>query len=278
MSTKESKLKEYFDSIKEFSDYPSGERYCAYEFSKLPCLGEVFKGFDIRSIAREGNTFDKARNVMRWVEDSTSYDGGSPLGPALADKIIEFGIVEKNPINCANRSILFCDALVSLGIFAMPVNLQHRSFLPQKGVLAGSCHCHVIAQVWLPEENHWAAFDPSFGTYFTDNSGEKINISEMLILEHHQEKILSVDNKTGKETQNGSLCTRIGLFELSIFPGNGYQYRYDWNQQLILAPESYIDVVKRTADDEGWNPWRNRLINNKKINIEALAGEPVWVD
>lgn len=268
-------LRKYFTSLRRFNDYPTGEDRFIYEFSRLPQLIDIFAEFDLTEIAGNGDTFSKARRIMQWVDDNTSYDGGSPLGPALPDKIIDFGIREKNPINCANRAILFCNALVSLGIFAFQITLQHRPYLPRKKKLDDSCHCHVITQVWLPEKQCWAAFDPSFNTYFADRRGNNVSVPQMVRMEHSRHKIISIDNKSERPTKNGSLCTRIGLFDICISPGNDFSWCNNFAAQLHLLPESYVKMLETTdSAGDGWENWRKNMINCRKMKITDLEGEP----
>lgn len=273
-----SDLNPYFNNIEAFGNYPVDPTGFTYAFSHLPQLGEIFSGLSLAETAGDGDTLMKARRVMQWVADYTTYDGASPLGPARPGKIIKFAIEEKKPINCANRAILFCDALVSLGIFAFPVNLQHRPYLPAESRLGDSCHSHVIAQVWLPERGCWAAFDPSFNTYFTDSAGDPVSIPAMLRMQRTDDKARSVDNLTGEPTENGALCTQIGLFDVSVFPGNDFTYRYHWDELVFLVPRAYLDIVAKSAPDDGWEVWHNRLLNSRKISMADLEGEPRWVD
>ncbi len=271
-------LHEYFTSINTFTAYPQGAPACVYTFSRLPQLAELFAPFDLPAVARAGDTFTRARRILQWVADSTTYDGASPLGPARPDKIIRFAIEEKKPINCANRALLFCDALVSLGIFAHPVNLEHRPYLPAQERLGDECHSHVIAQVWLPEIGAWAAFDPSFNTFFTDESGACVGISAMLTMRRTASPARSVDNATWEATASGSLCTQIGLFCISILPGNDPDGRRRWDDLLFLVPPAYLEAVSRTEADEGWAVWQRRLLTNRKLTLQDLTGAPRWAN
>lgn len=279
-------LKDYLTSLQHFQDYPAGEKQFQYEFVRLPQLQEIFAPFRLDAVAGDGDTLSKARNIMQWVADQTSYDGGSPLGPALPDKIIDFGIREKNPINCANRSILFCDALVSLGIFAHPVNLEHRPILFKlfgKRKFGDSCHCHVIAQVWLPEESCWAAFDPSFNTFFSvkhDNTSafHPVSVSGLAMMRETWQDLRSIDNTTGKPAEGEALCTKIGLLDLSVFPGNDFSYRYHFDQTYHLIPQAYLENVQTLKDDDDWEGWAERILHAPKITIDDLEKQPKWKD
>lgn len=271
-------LHEYFASINTFTDYPQGAPTCVYTFFRLPQLAENFAPFTLTTIAGKGDTFTRARRILQWVADNTAYDGASPLGPARPDKIIRFAIEEKKPINCANRAILFCDALVSLGIFAHPVNLEHRPCLPEQKRLGDECHSHVIAQVWLPEIGAWVAFDPSFNTFFTDEAGACVGISAMLTMQRTTSPARSVDNATGEITANGSLCTQIGLFCISILPNNTPDGRRRWDDLLYLIPTSYLAAVETREASEGWEIWQRRLLANRKLTLQDLTGRPCWTD
>lgn len=90
-------LSDYLTSLELFRDYPVGEKRFVYRFVKEPEVVEVMKPFRIEEIAGDGDTFSKARKVMQWVADVTQYDGASPLGLAMPEQIIEFGIQKKQP-------------------------------------------------------------------------------------------------------------------------------------------------------------------------------------
>ena len=271
-------LQAYFDSISAFTDYPAGTSGFTYAFSRLPELTETFAQFDLPAIAGQGDTLARTRRILQWVADCTAYDGASPLGPALPAKIIRFGIEEGKPINCANRAILFCDALVSLGIFAHPVWLEHRPCDPHTRRPADECHCHVIAQVWLPECGAWAAFDPSFNLCFTDSTGRPISIPAMLTAQRQGTPVCAIDNRTGKPTADGTLCTAIGLLCVSVITGNAFVYRYKWVNLHYLTPAAYLSVLAEAPTDDGWAGWQTRILHNSVLCMDDLNSAPHWID
>lgn len=190
----------------------------------------MFAEYPLSELAGNGSTMSKAQRIMQWIADNSKYNGASPLGPSLPDKILEFGFKQKNAINCANRSILFSDALISIGIFAFPVFLQNRT--------NGCCHVHVIAQVWLPEYNKWGIFDPSFNTYYV-HDGSPLDVPTLASLVRKNEKYHIISNETGKTTDVGRECTKIGLVDISILPGNDLKYRYHFDELYHFVPKSY---------------------------------------
>ena len=245
--------KQYFSSLNKYADYPMGCEGTQYLFTQSQVLSDVFAKYALQDIAGSGSTLSRARNIMQWVADHSRYDGGSPLGPSLPDKILEYGFEQNNPINCTNRAVLFSDALISLGIFAMPMFLNH--FVSERG----ETHCHTIAQVWLPEFNSWCAFDPSFNTYFLYNN-KPIDVPSMALLLRKNKSFQAISNETGKSTRNGTLCTKIGLMDIFILPGNDFRYRYHWDEMLHFIPESYLTEKQITAKIVGFS-----MINKKPV-------------
>jgi hypothetical protein len=254
-------------SLNKYSNYIVGtSKKCIYKFEKLPELDNAFCGYNIEQIVGDGTTFQKARNIMQWVADNCNYDGNSPLPPSLPTKILDYAFRENKPINCANRAILFSDALVSIGICALPVWLIHNYTLKKDGDITG--HCHVIAQVWLPELLCWAAFDPSFNTFFMYND-KPISVPQMAVNSRKKCKFMSIANETGKTTEKGLLCTKVGLMSLEVFPGNNFKWRYDWNEILSVAPVSYIEHLTKIG-------YYNKNIKTAQIALNDLTGAPVF--
>lgn len=271
-------IRDFLKSIQKFADYPAAESNFQYKFSRMLHLNDVFAQFNFAEIVENGDTASKARRVMQWVADNTAYNGGSPLGPALPDKIVEFGIHQKNPINCANRAILFCDILVSLGIFAFPITLQHRPYLFRKKQFADEYHCHVIAQVWLPEQKCWAAFDPSFNTFFCDKNGDDVSAAKMVQMIRRRQKIISIDNTTNGLTNRGSLCTRIGLLDISVSVGNDFTERHGEENQAHLLPKSYVRLIEQVAfADSKWSQYNSTIVNSEKISLQDIDKAPRWL-
>ena len=277
-------IKDYLDTLKMFRDYPVGEKRFVYRFVKQPEVTEVMKPFRIEDVAGDGDTFSKVRKVMQWVADVTQYDGASPLGLAVPEQIIEFGIKEKQPINCLNRAMLFCDALYAIGIFAFPVFLGGCPYLEKEKRFADDGHSHVIAQVWLPERECWATFDPSFNIYFVTYEGRffkrkarPVSIGEMAREITKKGKIATFDNRTGWGTKNGFLCTQIGLFRIAVFPGNDLNYRKSYasfDKQLTIVPQSYMECLMSVGGD--LQGWKEKLVKAPKITLNDLEGEPEW--
>lgn len=271
-------VKDYLKSIRKFADYPVSDSGFSYRFSRVPQLNITFDPYNFSEIVEDCDTLTKSRRIMQWVADNTAYNGGSPLGPALPDKIVEFGIHQKNPINCANRAILFCDILTSLGIFSYPITLQHRPYLFSKKQFSNECHCHVIAQVWLTERACWAAFDPTFNTFFVDKKGVNVGIAKMVQMARTKQRIISIDNKTNELSNNGLLCAYVGLLDISVSVGNGFTERNGQENQVHLLPKSYVRLIERVAfADDKWSQHNSTIVNSVKISLADIDKAPKWI-
>ncbi len=248
-------VKTMYENLSKYTDFNLGETVEYYRFTRSEALSDMFAEYSLREIAGNGDTMSKARRIMQWIDDNSTYNGASPLPPSLPDKILEYGFKQNNPINCANRAILFSDALTSIGIFALPVWLQNQ---------ANRCgHCHVIAQVWLPEYGKWAAFDPSFNTFFT-HRGNPIDIPSLVLADLRKTKYRIISNRTDKATKIGYACARMGFLDIAIFPGNDLKYRYNWESLLHFVPNSY--------KKENLKP------SVTTIGLLSFNKEPVWED
>lgn len=248
-------LKTLRKSVSEYTDFDFGETSENYRFTRCKAISNVFNEYSLREIAGNGDTMSQARRVMQWIDDNSSYSGASPLPPSLPDRILEYGFKQKKPINCANRAILFADALTSIGVFALPVWLVNQTH--EYG------HCHAIAQVWLPECGKWEAFDPSFNTFFT-YKGQPIDIPSLALATRRKKKYRIISNCTGKTTKIGYECVKLGLADISILPGNDLKYRYNWESCLHFVPDSY----------------KKKYLESSVCTIGLLSfnKEPVWED
>lgn len=91
----------------------------------------------------------------------------------------------------------------------------------------------------MPECRKWEAFDPSFNTFFT-YKGNPIDIPSLALAARGKKKYRIISNRTGKTTKIGYECSKIGFVDISIFPGNDYNYRNNWDSRLHFVPDSYI--------------------------------------
>lgn len=132
----------------------------------------ISEKYSLNEIAVGETDFERVLNVLKWLTDNTFYNGMQiiPLSDNSPDILeFSFGKPFKNAINCRLKAIAFADCLVAVGIKAYPVCMISSKFN----------YCHFTCQAYISELEKWCVFDPSFGCYFTDKSGNPIDIFEM---------------------------------------------------------------------------------------------------
>lgn len=256
----------FMSQIKKYCDYDKAtESSKQYSFSKERDYSH-FDRFDLIKQAGNGTVMEKTCRILEWVVSYTTYNGASPLRPVNSDKIIQYVEAESREINCANRAILFCDALLSIGIFAIPIWL-HNTYIDKKN--QPDKHCHVIAEVWLEEEEMWATFDPSFNTYFVID-GKRANIFEMIESVRDGKKFKSITNDLKKIVNRGIDCTKIGLMDISFFSGCDDNYEMQ-DCKYHYVPNQYVTWLcdMGVSEKSSWT---------KRGNIHYILAKPHWTD
>ena len=126
----------------------------------------------LSAVAGDDGDFKKAVRLLNWLTENTFYNGA--MLRYITDNTIEildyaFGKTFRNAINCRLKAISFADCLVAAGIKAYPVCMQSTGFK----------NCHFTCRVYISELDKWCIFDPSFGCWFADKSGNPLDIFEM---------------------------------------------------------------------------------------------------
>ena len=282
-------LKEYFDNIAEFGIFKENDIFInLFEFKRLKEYDAIFKNYDLQNIAGVHDTFAKSLNIMQWIYDNSKYDGGSSLRPTTSDKIINhsFGKGEAGAINCANKAILLSDALISIGIFAMPVAISNIILNPESKIYL-SGHSHVVVHVFIAEKNKWIVLDPSFNTYIVDKDGTPLNLIEISNLHRNNEKLYSKKNGSDELMDNGLTCLLLGLLYIQIWRGNDYIHRagkFGWSTAYWLLAEKYLIQVQHLLNEPEANKLadndikflNNTFIKRDKIYINEFLAIPKW--
>ena len=256
------RLHKYLTQIRRFSDYRWNENTNEqYVFSRERQY-EHFTKFNLKELAGNGTVKEKALRIMKWVNEFTAYNGASLLPPSDSERILQYVETENREINCANRSILFADALLSVGIFAMPIWLAGCAVEKDKTL---SEHSHVIAQVWLEEEKQWAVFDPSFNVWFEVN-GKPADISQMLKSVRSRDDYVTVSNVTNRRFDRAGDCTRIGLLDIGFCKGNILGEKLEL---FHVVPDSFFEWISEYG--QGW-----KIEEKMRKSINYILGEPVW--
>ena len=160
-------IKDMASEDKELTQTELDRIICSYDFHT-----QLKERYDLSAVATADSDFGKTVQVLEWLTKHTFYSGMQMK--LLKDDTLDildysFDKPFRNAINCRYRAIAFADCLVSLGIKAFPVCMVSSGF-------TGS---HFTCMVYISERDKWCSFDPSFGCWFTDESGNLLNIFEI---------------------------------------------------------------------------------------------------
>lgn len=132
--------------------------------------------YPLQECARGADDFHTALHVMDWLSAHTYYCGLQyRLTPDRTPAILQYGCDKpfRQAINCRFKAIAMADCLLALGKKAYPVALIAQEQAGKERP------CHLMAHVYARELEQWVVFDPSFHTYFLDETGRPLDIFEL---------------------------------------------------------------------------------------------------
>lgn len=134
--------------------------------------GQINEKYNLSAVATADSDFDKTVQILEWLTKHTYYNGMQlkRLKDDTLD-ILDFSFDKPftRAINCRYRAIAFADCLVAVGIKAFPVAMISSNFTAS----------HLTCMVYLSDQDKWCSFDPSFGCWYTDESGNLLDIFEI---------------------------------------------------------------------------------------------------
>ena len=142
---------------------------------------ELNEKYKLYEVADADSDFEKVIQVLDWLTENTFYNGA--MLHFITDNTIDilkyaFGKTFRNSINCRLKAIAFADCLVAIGIKAYPVCMQSTEFRS----------CHFTCRVYINELVKWCVFDPSFGCWFSDKSGNPLDVYDLRKMFLHGEE------------------------------------------------------------------------------------------
>lgn len=129
--------------------------------------------YPLQECAQGADDFSTALHVMDWLSAHTYYCGLQfRLIPDRTPAILKYGCDKpfRYAINCRFKAIAMTDCLLALGRKAYPLALIAQE---QEGQ---GTPCHLMVHVYVRELEKWVVFDPSFHTYFLDETGRPLDI------------------------------------------------------------------------------------------------------
>jgi hypothetical protein len=167
--------------------YPEADNGWRYDFTRLPVYDELLETYKLNEIAGQGTAFEQALRLMAWLTAHTAYNGMEIRAcyrfqgeKETAPRILRYAYQGgyRQAINCTHKAIVFAGCLQAVGVHAMPLGLWSWTYRSGEEAVSPT-PCHFVVHAWLPEEQRWVAFDPSFNSYFTDSEGRALNLIEI---------------------------------------------------------------------------------------------------
>jgi hypothetical protein len=147
----------------------SGDVIIKYSLENDINLIKLRKKYDIDNKVSGKNTLDKVISLTDWVHYKLFFAGDN-VYPEQCNSLSILSINKQGALFCFYQSIVLNDVLLSLGIKSRIIKCLPCEF---------DMDCHVGVISFVPEMKKWIFFDPTFNTYFTDQQGNPLSITEV---------------------------------------------------------------------------------------------------
>jgi hypothetical protein len=145
-----------------------------YQASDNPNLMELRKGFNLDSIAGQGNDVLKILNLLHWVHNLVPHDGNHD-NPEVKNALSMINVCKKDNrgLNCRGLALVLNECYLAMGIKSRIVTCY------PKDILKIDPDCHVINSVYSESLKKWLWIDPTFNAYVMNEKGEMLSIEEV---------------------------------------------------------------------------------------------------
>lgn len=132
------------------------------------------KGFNLDSIAGQGNDVSKVLNLLHWIHELIPHDGNHE-NPAVKNALSMIAVCRKDNrgLNCRGLATVLNECYLSMGFASRMVTC-----LP-KDSLGKDPDCHVINIVYVPSLKKWIWTDPTHDAYVMNEKGTLLDIQEV---------------------------------------------------------------------------------------------------
>jgi hypothetical protein len=250
------RLKEYpsFDTSSNKNSLPSW----IYTNSNDENLNRLREKYDLEKVAGKGNEIERLINLMEWVHKMLHRNEAEYGVPKEKDafSIIEFVQEKGNYINCKMKSLVLNEVLLSLGYSSR--RIIFKPIAPEGDV-------HSIVSVYSTTLRKWICLDPTFNTYFVDESGEILGFLDIREI-----------YKTGIAPNFKSIIIPMDdPLRLWGIPFDSYNNWY----AVYMAKNSFqvLCPVKSEFAYESSEDAKYVLLSPKEFNINVGDNKPNWV-
>jgi hypothetical protein len=169
---------DYLSILKRASKYNLSDNRSlpafSYQLSDNPNLVALRKGFNLDSIAGQGNDVLKILNLMHWVHNLVPHDGNHG-NPEVKNALSMINVCKKDNrgLNCRGLALVLNECYLAMGIKSRIVTCY------PKDILKIDPDCHVINSVYSESLKKWLWIDPTFNAYVMNEKGEMLSIEEV---------------------------------------------------------------------------------------------------
>ena len=219
---------------------------------------EIIEKYNIDKIAGNGSEFVRCKRLLHYLSPrlthNSYYDNHIKCN---ALDLLEYSL--NNPehgINCLNKSKIFAECALALGIMARRVAIMPYS--------PYDCDNHVIAEIYDNKLEKWIMMDPTTDGYFIDENKIPLSMLEIRDLLAHNQFITFVPS-TSRLTDMNKLRDKY-LERIVYIAKNSFYFMVGENQRF--GDEGEFLCVKPS----NFNVNRNTIINYDYI-IADLTDE-----
>ena len=146
----------------------------SYQSSDNPNLMALRKGFNLDSIAGQGNDVLKILNLLQWVHNLIPHDGNHD-NPEVKNALSMINVCKKDVrgLNCRGLALVLNECYLAMGIKSRIVTCY------PKDILKIDPDCHVINSVYSESLKKWLWIDPTYNAFVMNENGEMLSIEEV---------------------------------------------------------------------------------------------------
>ena len=151
--------------------------------------------FNLDSIAGNGDDISRIKNLLYWVHNNITHDGGNGMAPGARNLRNTYDSARRDSCgyNCRALAISLAEALLAEGIPARYITCLPKAWETDND-------CHVICVAWSESLGKWIWVDPTFAAFVTDENGTMLHPGEVRYrLQHNLPVVLNKDANWNNE-------------------------------------------------------------------------------